>query len=132
MVTIRTISLLGPSLYSQRTCLRSRLSKLTGGHYNHCGTTEAILTVTSLQARPSPSAQSSNYKPEKNIIHNTTIKSELQMIYVPVRGAVHSSICIGRLPSFRQPGFQSKRICFFQGHVRRLFLRCMLCMAPVL
>ena len=41
---------------------------------------EAFLTATSLQTRPSPSVPSSNYKPKNNIIHNTTIKSEIQMI----------------------------------------------------
>lgn len=48
--------------------------------WNQDWTAEAFLTATSLQARPSPSVPSSNYKPKNNIIHNTTIKSEIQMI----------------------------------------------------
>ena len=48
--------------------------------WNQDWTVEAFLTATSLQTRPSPSVPSSNYKPKNNIIHNTTIKSEIQMI----------------------------------------------------
>ena len=47
---------------------------------NQDRTTEALLMATSLQTRPPPSVPSSNYKPKNNIIHHTTIKSEIQMI----------------------------------------------------